>query len=78
MPSRVLAEYKLRQIAVTVIPCLDGHFRIQQLGLWSQNGQRTGYTKVTVPGDLFFVTRAKAESYALAFAKDMIDRGVVA
>ena len=75
MPREIFAEYRSRQIAVTVIPCLDGRFRIERLGLWSHDGQRTGYTKLTVSADLAFATRAEAEQYGLAFAQVAIDGG---
>ena len=77
MPSKAIAEYIGRKIEVTVVPRLEGHFRIEQVGLWSHVGHRTGFTKLTVPDDVVFVTRAEAESYGLAFARQAIDRGAI-
>ena len=76
MPKEIFTAYKGREIAVTVTPLLDGHFRIERIGLWSHDGQRTGYTKLTVSPNLTFDTRAEAESYGLAFAQRAIDGGV--
>jgi hypothetical protein len=75
MPREIFAEYKGRQIAVTVIPRVDGQFRIERVGVWSYEGKRTGYTKLTVAADLVFVTRAEAESYGFAFGQGAIDGG---
>ena len=75
MPREIFAEYKGRQIAVTVIPRVDGQFRIERVGVWSYEGKRTGYTKLTVSPNLTFATRAEAEQYGLAFAQGAIDGG---
>jgi len=75
MPTEIFAEYNGREIAVTITTLLDGHFRIERIGLWSRGGQRTGYTKLTVSPNLTFATRAEAEQYGLAFAQGAIDGG---
>jgi hypothetical protein len=75
MPRENVAEYKGREIKVTVIPRLDGHFSIERVGLWSHDGRRTGFTKLTIPTDLTFVTREEAQAYGLALGREAIDRG---
>ena len=76
MPTERFTEYKGREIAVTVTTLLDNRFRIERIGLWSHDGQRTGYTKLTASPGLTFATRAEAEEYGLAFAQEAIDGGV--